>query len=85
MTLGEEGNTISITDNRADLPQLSFMPPQPERCSPHKSGPVTARSRSGMLLRTHWNRDKTRLQPAIPQVVLQLLNSNLSTHFRNKL
>ena len=39
MTLGEEGNTICITDNRAELPQLPFMPPQPERCSPPQEWP----------------------------------------------
>ena len=70
----EEGNTSRITDNRADLPQLPFMPRQPGRDVPPTRVALSQPApRSGMLLQTHWDRERTQLQPAIPQVVLHIL------------
>ena len=51
----------------------------------NQSFTVTVRSLSRMLLQTHRNQERTRLQSAIPQVVLYLLTSNISTRFRNKM
>ena len=40
-----------------------------EKGFPQKSGPVTTRSRLGMLLQASGDRKRARMQPALPEMV----------------